>query len=287
MWAGATSSNGQVGINAMNNLFNNNYSVYSCSATSLTCSYATGFAVITGGGTQSRWSNSIKWVSPNWSGVQVVAHYAFAGDVEKSAGKATTDSSRFGLGVKYANGPIYATATYQKLFKDKGYVSHFDTASGALQMDPAGTWSASADIDAALSGGYNGAQGYFLGGSYDFKVVKLYANYAYEKDKRAYQNAKKNTFWSLGLGVPVGKVGTVQLEYAQYKYDPKVGDEGKLKSYSLGYVHELSKRTSLYAYVSKTKNDEGLTSTYMTVPKKLSLADESVTALALGIIHKF
>ncbi|MDR1709367.1 MAG: porin, partial [Candidatus Accumulibacter sp.] len=83
MWAGGSAPFGVAGVTPSNNLLNNNTST------------ATGFAVIDGGGAHSRWSDSIKWVSPVWSGVQVVAHYGFAGDVEKSAGKATTDSSRF------------------------------------------------------------------------------------------------------------------------------------------------------------------------------------------------
>jgi predicted porin len=167
----------------------------------------------------TRWDNAIAYLSPNFSGFDFAGIYSFGervtaskvdGVCRNSAGVVvkcadTSDASRFGLGVRYTNGPLFLTAVYQARL-DNDYSR---TATGGGVFDRQGY----------------GSKGWSLGGAYDFKVVKLYANYfrvkanhkgaAYGYDE--FTGSDKQTAWSLGLSIPVSSAGTVALEYAQYK----------------------------------------------------------------------
>ena len=70
----------------------------------------------------------------------------------------------------------------------------------------------------------------------------------------------------VGLSVPVGP-GLIKASYAQVKGEffdftqtgrvPMSTPDPKAQKFSLGYVHNLSKRTALYATVGITKNENG------------------------------
>ena len=201
----------------------------------------------TGGG--SRWNNSISYNSPNMSGFDMRAIYSFGENVRDSYSDASTDASKLGLGLRYANGPVYVTAMYQSI----------------LDNDGAGT---------------EGQKAWAVGGNYDFKVVKLYANYLEQKDDQA--DEKKN-LWSLGVGVPVGKAGTIKAEYMQFKN--KDIEDGKAKGFGIGYEHDLSKRTRAYAYVSRINNDDGINLGFSKVAAGMN--GESNSNLQVGLRHFF
>jgi predicted porin len=235
----------------------------------------------------TRWGNSIAYLSPNFSGLDFAGIYSFGEKVASnkvdgvcSGNKCadTSDAAKFGLGVRYANGPLYLTAVYQAVADDDS-------------QKP---------FTGAENQGY-GAKGWSLGGSYDFKVVKVYANYfrvkanhkglAYDEDNAG---SDKQTAWSLGVGIPVSSAGTVALEYAQYKDDLnniprstfKISDdrEGhKAKGYSLGYQHVLSKRTLLYTYVSRIDNDRSINASV----NSTGVAGKKQTNFTAGISHTF
>src|SRR5256885_15106654 len=57
----------------------------------------------------------------------------------------------------------------------------------------------------------------------------------------------------LGASAPVGGVGEVKLQYALY--DQKAIDS-KAHQITLGYVHNLSKRTALYGNLAFLKNKD-------------------------------
>jgi predicted porin len=244
----------------------------------------------------TRWNNSISYVSPNFSGLDFTTSFAFGEQVNSRdytvidntvkgyncavvpttptigtanpdpanvvkcyEGADTTDANLFGLGVRYANGPLYLTAVYQAL-ADNYSAKAFNVPSNA---------------------GY-GSKSWSLGGTYDFKVVKLYTNYF--RTKANHDVGDKKTAWSLGLGVPVSSAGTVYTEYAQYKDYYAAGDNGrKAKGYSLGYRHNLSKRTWLYTYATRIDNDRGI----LTGWAKTRVAGEKQTNFTTGIVHLF
>jgi len=228
----------------------------------------------TGGG--SRWNNSISYNSPNWSGFDMRAIYSFGEQVgtdkttttysisqsgatagtivSKVTGTGndydTTDAGKFGLGLRYANGPVYLTAIYQAVEDNDG-------------------------------NGTEGNKAWAIGGNYDFKVVKLYANYIREKTN---DTDVKQTLWSLGVGVPVGTAGTIKAEYMEYKND-KYSDEDKAKGFGIGYEHDLSKRTRAYAYVSRITSDDNIAWGYSKVQS--GMAGENNTNLQVGLRHFF
>ena len=207
----------------------------------------------TGGG--SRWNNSISYNSPNWSGFDMRVIYSFGENVRDSFSDASNDASKFGLGLRYANGPLYLTAMYQAVLDNDG-------------TTPAGT-----DVD------ISGNKAWAIGGNYDFKVVKLYANYIREKYNDI--DDSKHTLWSLGLGIPVSAAGTVKVEYMQHKFNNI--DDTKSKGFGVGYEHDLSKRTRLYGYVSRVQNDDNVAWGF----SKNLVVGENSTNLQLGIRHFF
>ncbi|MDR1934555.1 MAG: porin [Candidatus Accumulibacter sp.] len=227
-------------------------------------------------GDGSRWNNSVAYNSPNWSGLDFRVIYGFGESVghritseptitipstpgeypledivgtdETDHGTYdTSDSGRFGLGVRYANGPLYLTAIYQQSEESFN------------------------DVE-------DGTKAWAIGGNYDFKVVKVFANYVHQK----YDDGDKQNLFSIGLGVPVSKAGTVHFEYMQFK-DKSFDDENKAKGFGVGYYHDLSKRTRLYANVSQIDNDDNVKWGF----SKTIIAGEKNTNLQLGIRHAF
>ena len=85
-----------------------------------------------------------------------------------------------------------------------------------------------------------------FGGSYDFNIVKLYAQATRVKTKATVDT--KSTIYGLGAAVPVGALGKVVAQYGQANADLNPG-EVKNRTVTLGYDHALSKLTDAYAVV--------------------------------------
>jgi predicted porin len=85
-----------------------------------------------------------------------------------------------------------------------------------------------------------------LSGSYDFSVVKVFAQYG-NVDNDTTKNDYKIA--ELGASVPVGDLGKVLMQWGQI--DPKTG--AKRTTVSVGYDHNLSKRTDLYGIYMNDK----------------------------------
>jgi len=89
-----------------------------------------------------------------------------------------------------------------------------------------------------------------VSGSYDFGVVKVMASaqqakYQADKDRHAF----------VGAAVPVGQ-GLVRAAYTWVDGSgPGIGDRDA-RQFAIGYVHNLSKRTALYATAAYLKNDD-------------------------------
>jgi len=120
-----------------------------------------------------------------------------------------------------------------------------------------------------------------LGASYDFGVVKLFGEYSNAELKQesstGFIAGVTNPFgwrnpgadgWLLGATVPVGP-GLIRLSYSAVNYqntgtlinpaNPFLGfnNDAKAEKFALGYVHNLSKRTALYATVAYLKDKDG------------------------------
>ncbi|MDR1708953.1 MAG: porin, partial [Candidatus Accumulibacter sp.] len=67
-----------------------------------------------GTGGPARWSNSVAYQSPNFSGFDFRVVYAFGETVKDSTGDASKDAARFGIGGSYKNGPLFLTLIYEQ-----------------------------------------------------------------------------------------------------------------------------------------------------------------------------
>ncbi len=85
-----------------------------------------------------------------------------------------------------------------------------------------------------------------LGGAYDFKVAKVFAQYG-QVDNDTTRNKYKIT--EISAAIPVTQLGKALLQWGQI--DPKTG--AKRTTISVGYDHNLSKRTDLYGIYMSDK----------------------------------
>jgi predicted porin len=105
-----------------------------------------------------------------------------------------------------------------------------------------------------------------IAGSYDFGPVKFFAELSRVKRKvdasdalAAGPNPVDVDGYMLGLTAPVGP-GLIRASYGKVKYDDHLAttvDDPRADQWALGYVHNLSKRTALYATVAWINNRNG------------------------------
>ena len=211
-----------------------------------------GTTVSTADASNVRSSNMISYYTPNFGGLTAGLGYGFD---EQTTGKA---GRYVGGYVAYDNGPLSLAASYdQRDLLVNGLVA----GSAVLDRDT-----------------------FTLGGSYNLNVVKLNAIVQQSKYKALGESEKVNAY-ALGVSAPVG-ASEVKLQYALY--DNKL-IESKAHQLSLGYVHNLSKRTAVYGTVSYMDNKDD--SNLGLAAKNLKTAGpgfgESQTGVQVGIRHSF
>ena len=84
-----------------------------------------------------------------------------------------------------------------------------------------------------------------IGGTYDFGMAKLFVLWGENK-----VGATKTKPWDIGVHVPVG-AGVIRAAYGRVTTTGVANDASQI---SLGYLHNLSKRTALYANFSMIDN---------------------------------
>ena len=132
--------------------------------------------------------------------------------------------SNSGLSAQYFDGPVGLAANWQKVRK------------GATTADTT-TWQ--------------------LSGSYDFKLAKVFLQHG-RVDNDTTGNEYKIT--GIGASIPVGEPGKILMQWGQI--DPKSG--AKRTTVSVGYDHNLSKRTDVYGvYMSDKLSGLRCTSSYL------------------------
>lgn len=147
----------------------------------------------------SGWSDSVLYTTPNFSG--------FTGSAFIAAGEGSGGRNMAAAGT-YVSGPLGASLVYQTVKKD----------NGSTPVDDTKVWLGS--------------------GSYDFGVVKVFAQYA-----KATNDTRRIDYkiTELGAAVPIGQ-GKLLAQYGQIS--PSTG-AGR-KTWSVGYDYWLSKRTDVY-----------------------------------------
>ncbi len=196
-----------------------------------------------------RASNSIGYfLPPNLGGFYGQAMYAFNEQTKYDAGTFTpnkADNARTG---RYVGGRV-------------GYAN--------AGLDVALSYGNSTVADQYYAGITDAVKTFNLGASYDFGPVKLFGEYARVKQSRDYEvtpvvgalSDLDMTGYLLGVTVPVG-AGLIRASYSAGKRDDNLPSivkdrDPKANKLALGYVHNLSKRTALYATVARVSNKNG------------------------------
>jgi predicted porin len=95
-----------------------------------------------------------------------------------------------------------------------------------------------------------------LGGSYDVGMANLMVLIGRQNTGVA---GTKLSTWEIGAQIPVG-AGYIPVSYSTVKKNDAAGS--KSNQFGLGYVHNLSKRTALYATYSRLNNKTGALATF-------------------------
>lgn len=239
-----------------------------------------------------RYSNQIWYKTPSFNGLTALASYSFdtakdtfylvnnrpqevdiPDDLAPGQSSFSTNNKNraVSLGLRYEKGPVLLGASYDQIFPISGTIAVIPKQS---------------------------PKAWILGGSYDFKVIKVAAALGQQFDgliqggqalSRAgikggitntqgdillFPGAKVNS-WMVGATVPLAggdMFGSVQ----QARPGGTIVNAGVAKSQtigSVGYNYKFSKRTSAYAYYSYAHN-------YLFV-------EGSVQTVGAGIVHKF
>ena len=97
-----------------------------------------------------------------------------------------------------------------------------------------------------------------VGGAYDFGVVRLTAAW-----RRFDHSSAQQTNLLLGAVAPVFGNGQFKASWGKVTFDGRVGatpiGANEATQIGVGYVHNLSRRTALYATASRLSNDGALT----------------------------
>jgi predicted porin len=233
-----------------------------------------------------RISNAIKYQTPNMSGFQAGVGYSFAtgntGVYTAAAGGGASTGSAYNfatqnnmrqltLGAKYANGPIYVAASYDKIYAQESKGENASISS----------WN--------------------IAGTYDFKVVKLAAGYGQTRDGAVlgqgtgvtgagnfnnigagngeviFAPAVGTNSYIVGATVPVNPVSRVLLSWTMLTPNTNMKDAYNAQNqtaYNIAYTYDFTKRTNMYALFG-----------YMTNVGTVDTVKS--TLVGLGLRHQF
>lgn len=245
-----------------------------------------GFGLANGGSAftaidTNRMDNTIKYVTPNFSGFQAGVAYSFNHNGSqdwKYSGSSNTNDRAVSAGLRYANGPIGVALTYDQM-------KNSSATSGSYADKAVKQWN--------------------IGASYDFEVVKVSAAFGQNRDGmygndmnfsglwgqavnpiRNYDRGFKSNSYLVGLSAPLG-AGTLMASWTMV--DPRSKSDfirdvedatgqtfnaKKEHTYALGYKYPLSKRTDVYAYAAQKKNVHFVNK-------------QKATSVAAGLTHRF
>ena len=239
------------------------------------------------GGNYARSSNTIGYfLPPNLGGFYGQLQYAFGEKTKYSPGRATPpveNNSRQGRYVGgrfgYANGPLDVAIAYGSSTVGDQYYAGITNKVDTLN----------------------------LGASYDFGPVKLFGEVSRAKNKLDYEVTPTLagrpdidlTGYLLGVTVPVG-AGLIRASYSRVKYDENLvanpltpfavlPEDKKANKLAIGYVHNLSKRTALYATIARVsnKNNAVLTVGGPSFVNAGGFTPKTSTGYDFGIRHAF
>jgi len=209
----------------------------------------------------ARMDNAIQYRTPKFAGFEFAYQHGF-----RSSPTAANRSKSFDLAaLNYSNGPLNVTYAFGR------------------------------SLGTTYTNSYTGRQTeHALGVSYKFEWATVFATYQLRKSA-GYDGTDRA--WQLGARVPVSKSGHVHFAYGQANNDVPFVPRGAtaevrdwdVRSWAVGYVHNLSKRTMLYTYFKQLDNRNNARQTIFP-PGGLpgpSTNGERVSAFGVGMQHRF
>jgi predicted porin len=118
-----------------------------------------------------------------------------------------------------------------------------------------------------------------IGGAYNFGVARAFA--MYERTRVATPVAVTGTGFLVGASFPIG-AGELRGAVSRFKTDAATSPE--TKKLSMGYIHHLSKRTSLYTTYARVRNSGSAT---QALNGSTTAAGRSSSGLDVGLRHTF
>jgi general bacterial porin, GBP family len=232
-----------------------------------------------------REDNSIIWASPSWAGFKFAAQYSGNVDLGETAPQGT-NTSAFNLGANWSWGPLFLSATYD-----------------VIQYADAGS--------AGRPGAGNPDQKMLqVGGTFDFKIVKVHAAYADQNNISTVQTLSgiggvtqsfvpagignfNNTAYMLGVSVPLfgGSIlGSYQYSDASNIINTAGAQfEPDYSVWGIGYSYPFSRRTNMYVGYAQREWDGRITATAAAGGGTLSYMSQAFdrSQFAVGIRHLF
>jgi predicted porin len=207
-------------------------------------------------GSPVRFANIIDYKSPTWGGFNFELAYVPSEVASGASGVDVGDKDGFGGNVVWSNGPIYVGFGIERPVKASATAAEITLST--------------------------------LTGKFKFGMFGVYANIAASKSETTtaagvLTTETKTGGTSLGFTADVG-AGQIRAMISQVKTDGTVtagvasNNETKTRKMGLGYHHNLSKRTTLYADIANAKTTDNIASTPSFGTR---------TGFDLGIKHNF
>jgi predicted porin len=207
-----------------------------------------------------RTGNTIAYVSPKFSGFDVKAAYVMGLEGAETTGQ--NRSNAYSLSGTYANGPLFATAAYEK-HNDVGTTT---CNSGAVCLGEGTT-----DRDA-----------WKVGVGYKFGDLKLGAVY---EDMDNTTSSLEHKSWMLNAGYAIGAI-TLKASYTDAGDVGNVANTGA-RMYAVGADYALSKRTVVQATYARINNETGGAWGLGQGPRVAATAGDDPNGFSLGMKHTF
>jgi predicted porin len=227
------------------------------------------------GGYDDRYSNSIRWNSPTWSG--------FTTEVQVATRENTGHSWAFMPGVFYNNGPIQAGATWSHHDKFRCY-----NAAGTAQAPCGG---------APFAGFAAKDDAFTIAGSYDFGPARVALMYEHLKYQTPTGDLKRDMF-GISSNIPMGG-GYWYLYYgragdgkgsasdSESRINSLVhGSNSGSSNFEIAYRYDLSKRTSVNAGYVRINNQDHANYSFNVNGYAVAPGGDP-SAFVLGFIHNF
>jgi len=211
-----------------------------------------------------RVDNGVAYLTPNIAGFSAGVGYTFRVSGQEVA-SGTNNNAGYTSYINYSAGPLYAVITYDQL-----KLGEVNNAAGSGATDPT-------------------QKHMQIGASWDFKVVKLSAAYAYEQSQYALgpagvafagagggagvpftitsggglsaggafqANGSDASAWALGAVMPLG-AHRLAASYQSRTADAiRTTIDGKRTVWALGYEYSFSRRTNAYAYYGQVSDKD-------------------------------